>query len=843
MNPEIQEEFRQVFEALQRLGCHPRWAQPNVIHAHCPAHDDKKPSLYITAKDDKLLFHCFAGCPFEAIIAHIGPIQTRPSRGGKDCPKSSVFPTLEAAIEAYHFGKPSSMWAYFRSGESNPCFYVFRWNQPEGKEIRPICKVDGGWKHGYPEGLRPLWNLPAIEKAPPESWVVVCEGEPAAEAATACGLLATTSAGGANAAAKTDWTPVHGRRVLILPDNDTPGRRYAKEAAQLCREAGAKEVKVLDLAEYAPELPESGDIVDVLASPNFCGLPLSEGATPQELGAWILATATKLPQAVDVGSTPLVAIEDEPQWTPLPWEPYPIECLPPVFANYVLAEASCLGCDPAQIAVLLLVAAGSAIGTTRAVKVKQQWQVFAILWAAVIGESGTLKTPAYQKAIGFVQRHQRKLVEKYERECQDYEIALQEYEARLAKWKRNPDGEPPPEKPFKPVCQRVITNDTTIEAVGVILRDNPRGLLLACDELSTWLRGLGRYLRTGGREAEIGHWTSLYHGHPLHIDRKTTGFQYVPMGAVSIAGLIQPRILQEVLSSSDLENGIAARFLFVRPPCNIKQWTDNEEQPELVAAVEAVFSRLYELEHVITPEKKLAPRYVTLSPEALEAYKTFYNWHNQQAAEFVGPLRSALAKLEELPIRLALILHLVRWASGEPVNPDIIAFETMDDAIRLTEWHIRETHRFYDWLHGFSLESRDVVLLEWIARKGGETTVRELVRGVRQFRGRPDDAEAALQRLVELGFGAWKNLPASQKGGRPTRVFRLLDTLACRRNLKNSRESRGFVDVDTQETSQQEQESSSSPNVIPPESGTNVVGNISPIGENPTPGEWVHWRL
>src|SRR5437870_464140 len=38
----------------------------------CPAHDDQTPSLSITATDDKILVHCFAGCSVESVVAALG---------------------------------------------------------------------------------------------------------------------------------------------------------------------------------------------------------------------------------------------------------------------------------------------------------------------------------------------------------------------------------------------------------------------------------------------------------------------------------------------------------------------------------------------------------------------------------------------------------------------------------------------------------------------------------------------------------------------------------------------------------------------------------------------------
>ena len=75
--------------------------------------------------------------------------------------------------------------------------------------------------------------------------------------------VAITSSGGSNAAGKADWSPLSGRHVVIWPDNDEPGRRYAADVARLAREAGAAAVRVVevpgawpcgwDFADIAPD--------------------------------------------------------------------------------------------------------------------------------------------------------------------------------------------------------------------------------------------------------------------------------------------------------------------------------------------------------------------------------------------------------------------------------------------------------------------------------------------------------------------------------------------------------------------------------------------------------------
>ncbi len=41
---------------------------PTSFMVHCPAHNDKNPSLSISDGNNKILFHCFAGCSKESII-------------------------------------------------------------------------------------------------------------------------------------------------------------------------------------------------------------------------------------------------------------------------------------------------------------------------------------------------------------------------------------------------------------------------------------------------------------------------------------------------------------------------------------------------------------------------------------------------------------------------------------------------------------------------------------------------------------------------------------------------------------------------------------------------------
>ena len=232
-------------------------------------------------------------------------------------------------------------------------------------------------------------------------------------------------------------------------------------------------------------------------------------------------------------------------------------------------------------------------------------------------------------------------------------------------------------------------SDTTIEALAPILLDNPRGLAVIRDELSGWFGSFDKY--TGGKGgSDSSHWLSMYGGDSLTVDRKT-GYPktiHVPEASVSINGGIPPGPLKRALSTENRESGMAARFLMVRPPEIIKQWTEKEVSPEEEAAYEQLIKGLYSLESSIDDEGDPTPNIAKSSPEAHEIWTEFYNRHNIERSKLGEDLSASFSKLEEIPLRLGLIIHLVKWVAKGKVKDDqyVVSEETLLAAIQLTEW-------------------------------------------------------------------------------------------------------------------------------------------------------------
>jgi len=49
-----------------------RSAGADQWYAHCPAHDDRAPSLSIREAGDRVLIHCFSACAPEAVLEAVG---------------------------------------------------------------------------------------------------------------------------------------------------------------------------------------------------------------------------------------------------------------------------------------------------------------------------------------------------------------------------------------------------------------------------------------------------------------------------------------------------------------------------------------------------------------------------------------------------------------------------------------------------------------------------------------------------------------------------------------------------------------------------------------------------
>ena len=206
----------------------------------------------------------------------------------KSSPKTPIVP-VPADAPAMRFkhpehGEPTRSWAY-HDADGQLVGYVSRWDHDDAsgrrtKTVLPVtyCDIGNGKRAWRSKGLptpRPLLGLPEI-LANPDKPVIVCEGEKTRDAGRDLfpDAIATTPAHGSKSPQLTDFAPLAGRTVVIVPDHDEPervddkgrplhpGRDFADRVCGLARAAGAAKVLHLTADALAHGLWIDGELTD-----------------------------------------------------------------------------------------------------------------------------------------------------------------------------------------------------------------------------------------------------------------------------------------------------------------------------------------------------------------------------------------------------------------------------------------------------------------------------------------------------------------------------------------------------------------------------------------------------
>jgi 5S rRNA maturation endonuclease (ribonuclease M5) len=119
-----------------------------------------------------------------------------------------------------------------------PVFQVLRYVPKAFRQRRPDGK--GGWIWNLRGVRRLLYRLPELLAADPTQTVFICEGEKDVDRLRSLGLVATTNPGGAGKWQREYAEALRGRRVVVIADNDEPGRRHAVDMARSLDGAAAK---------------------------------------------------------------------------------------------------------------------------------------------------------------------------------------------------------------------------------------------------------------------------------------------------------------------------------------------------------------------------------------------------------------------------------------------------------------------------------------------------------------------------------------------------------------------------------------------------------------------------
>lgn len=231
--------------------------------ARCPAHEDSSPSLSIAkGKEQPVVLCCHAGCTPGEILAALGLTEAAICADNRrELPRPTPKPSKVSGRE---------------TGRSR-----YEYKDVDGNVVATKVRVDSkatlpdgtfrrdkffSWER---DGKPSLGGLPVADlffygsehlKEDPGAPVVICEGAKAAEGAgRARGLIALGTDNANTVPSRRVLETLRGRRAVLWPDNDDPGRKHMAELARAL-DGIAHDVKMVTWPEGSPERADAADV-------------------------------------------------------------------------------------------------------------------------------------------------------------------------------------------------------------------------------------------------------------------------------------------------------------------------------------------------------------------------------------------------------------------------------------------------------------------------------------------------------------------------------------------------------------------------------------------------------
>jgi RecA-family ATPase len=226
------------------------WVASCPVAGHGRGNGDKNPSLSIKEDNGKLLFHCHGGCDQHSVFDAVRERNLLPALQRQEYSLALIKGELMTMPQL------ESEWEY--KDEQGETLFVkrrFKTNTEKGKTYS-LHKVDAaGRRQAGLTGARIVpYRLPELINAREAGRAIyLVEGEKAADALVSIGAIATTSHAGASHWPADITQYFTGAVVIVVPDCDAPGWKYAKRVVEALLPV-AKAIRVLDF-----NLPELGD--------------------------------------------------------------------------------------------------------------------------------------------------------------------------------------------------------------------------------------------------------------------------------------------------------------------------------------------------------------------------------------------------------------------------------------------------------------------------------------------------------------------------------------------------------------------------------------------------------
>jgi hypothetical protein len=494
------------------------------------------------------------------------------------------------------------------------------------------------------------------------------------------------------------------------------------------------------------------------------------------------AAAATNPPTFNVEPRPLA-----PDLVPVP-EMIP-EMIPEPFREW-LKDIADRGCFPIEyVASSLIVTLSGLIARKIAIRPKRydDWTVVPNLWGSIVGPPGFLKSPAVEAVMKPLKRlvvdaqkahrdeeaeyNARKLVAEAKQAGAKKQLdaaaksgATDEELNALAKSALKVSDEP------KPIQKRYLVNDFTVEKLGEILVENPRGLTIFRDELTGLLNTLNREGHQSDRSFLLEGWNG---NGSYSWDRIGRGTIHIPHVCLALFGTIQPGPLARYMKGTingEEADGFIPRFQVLVYPDPPKKYVHVDRWPDKDAKNEAyeVFKAIDQLDPIAggckTDDDGLP--YVNFTSDAQAFFNEWYTSLQTRLrdGQLSNVIAAHLAKYGSLMPSLALIFHVVGQSRTNLIGD--VPIEAAEAAAAWCELLEAHASRVYQSCADGDI-SAAVSLGERIkASLPQPFTFREVAKKGWSGLGNDEDVRKAVGLLEDRGWVKVVEVPSSDPNGR-----------------------------------------------------------------------------
>jgi hypothetical protein len=366
---------------------------------------------------------------------------------------------------------------------------------------------------------------------------------------------------------------------------------------------------------------------------------------------------------------------------------FSLKLIPIPLRGWINEVSELMNVRPEIVTIPMIIALSSLIGRQVAIRPKKHdftFEVIPNLWGAVVADPGSKKSPAVNMALAPINELVKGEKEKFKDALKEFEpieqrinleidslnkrynskgsnkITAQELVEETQKFKDELEEQ-------RPVEKRYITNDSTIEKLVEILRDNPNGLMISKDELVGWLKSFDKK----GREEDRPFFLSSWAGNQVNeVDRIGRGNIYVPSLCISIFGSIVPSVLNkylnEKMNNMGGDDGLMDRIQLLIHPESLpfKEDVDRIPDTEKLNYVARVFKELDSIDdekYKLQWDNHSELNYLQYDSNAQTIYKS---WATEleirlSSDDIPDHIKGHLSKYRSLIPSLSLIFHLV----------------------------------------------------------------------------------------------------------------------------------------------------------------------------------------